>query len=604
MTVSSGPGKTDGKKSDRRTLTDLLTQEEPPVSDEGKSVFLRVLDSLYLAFFNYFRIVGLFCFRFWLDAKKRTSRFYQRHLKKQVYRLERFWLRLVKRFSHIKKAVLFQFYLFLKFFADAWRVVKSGYLAVPEKSFWPRLCSAARAFFRGVRNNTRVFRTFFNYALPVVGVAVLAHLVAYVFSLNFAVSVEYNGEHVGYVQNEAVYEQAEAKLHTRLLYQSTDEVMDTVPRFAVTVVEPTELKTDTQLTDTIIESSNANIVEATGITVDGTFLGAVKNGAAISDRLNKMLDKYKTNKPGERVEFTKDVKLESGLYLQGNLTDEEGILRTLTSNSQQNVYYTVVAGDAPSTIAEKNSMTLTELQALNPDVLTNCPVGRQLLINKSEPYLPVKSIRTEVYTTTIPFDTKYTMSNSLYEGQAQVTVQGQSGKQSVTAEVSYVDGVEIGRKILSTSVVTNPVTKVVAKGTRVMPKVSGNLGPTSNYGFIWPVNSNGYYVSQNFGRYGHRGIDIAFRGNGYGTPIMAALPGTVTFAGRSGSFGNLVVVSHGNGLETYYAHCSRLRVSAGETVKQGQLIGNVGSTGNSTGNHLHFEVHVNGRLQNPRSYLP
>ena len=94
----------------------------------------------------------------------------------------------------------------------------------------------------------------------------LAHLVAYVFSLNFAVSVEYNGEHVGYVQNEAVYEQAETKLHTRLLYQSTDEVMDIVPRFAVTIVEPAELKTDTQLTDTIIESSNTNIVEATGIT--------------------------------------------------------------------------------------------------------------------------------------------------------------------------------------------------------------------------------------------------------------------------------------------------------------------------------------------------
>ena len=380
MTVSSGSGQADGKEPEKRTLSERLEQEELPVSDESKSAFLRALDYLYIAFFNYFRMVGLFCFRFGLDTKKRFSRFYQRHLKRHVYRLERFWLLLVKRMSHMKKWVFFQFYLFVKFFVDAWRVVKGGFLEEPKKALWPRIYSAMRAFGRGVRNNTRVFRTFLNYALPVVGVAVLAHLVAYVFSLNFAVSVEYNGEHVGYVQNEAVYEQAETKLHTRLLYQSTDEVMDIVPRFAVTIVEPAELKTDTQLTDTIIESSNTNIVEATGITVDGTFLGAVKNSTAISDKLNKMLDKYKTNKQNERVEFTKDVKLESGLYLQSNLTDEESVLQTLTSNSQQNVYYTVVAGDAPSTIAEKNSMTLAELQALNPDVLTNCPVGRQHLL--------------------------------------------------------------------------------------------------------------------------------------------------------------------------------------------------------------------------------
>lgn len=98
----------------------------------------------------------------------------------------------------------------------------------------------------------------------------------------------------------------------------------------------------------------------------------------------------------------------------------------------------------------------------------------------------------------------------------------------------------------------------------------------------------------------HTGIDI--RGN-TGTPIYAAAGGTVVSAGYSGSYGNLVVISHGNGVQTYYAHASALYVSAGQTVSQGQNIAARGSTGRSTGPHLHFEVRINGTAQNPRNYV-
>ncbi len=100
--------------------------------------------------------------------------------------------------------------------------------------------------------------------------------------------------------------------------------------------------------------------------------------------------------------------------------------------------------------------------------------------------------------------------------------------------------------------------------------------------------------------YGHTGLDIAAPA---GTPIRVTADGEVTFSGYSGGYGYVVKVSHGNGIETYYAHCSELYVSTGEKVKAGDIIAAVGSTGNSTGNHLHFEVRIDGVEVNPQNYL-
>lgn len=117
---------------------------------------------------------------------------------------------------------------------------------------------------------------------------------------------------------------------------------------------------------------------------------------------------------------------------------------------------------------------------------------------------------------------------------------------------------------------------------------------------IKPINGT---ITSRFGsrsRGLHTGLDIA---NSTGTPIKVAATGVVTYAGYKGSYGYLVVVSHGNGVETYYAHCSRLYVSAGDSVSQGTVIAAVGSTGNSTGPHLHLEIRVNGVAKNPQNYL-
>ena len=101
-------------------------------------------------------------------------------------------------------------------------------------------------------------------------------------------------------------------------------------------------------------------------------------------------------------------------------------------------------------------------------------------------------------------------------------------------------------------------------------------------------------------RSSHTGLDIAAS---TGTPIVAAAGGTVTYSGYKGSYGNMIVITHANGVQTYYAHCSALYATAGTTVSQGQSIAAVGSTGNSTGPHLHLEVRVNGVAYNPQNYV-
>lgn len=98
----------------------------------------------------------------------------------------------------------------------------------------------------------------------------------------------------------------------------------------------------------------------------------------------------------------------------------------------------------------------------------------------------------------------------------------------------------------------------------------------------------------------HTGLDIATT---TGTPISVAASGTVTYAGWQGGYGNLVIISHGNGVETYYAHCSKIYVTVGQEVSSGETIAAVGSTGNSTGPHLHLEIRVNGNIMNPQNYL-
>ena len=138
---------------------------------------------------------------------------------------------------------------------------------------------------------------------------------------------------------------------------------------------------------------------------------------------------------------------------------------------------------------------------------------------------------------------------------------------------------------------------VNTKGTTSSAKA--NLGIS----LIKPISgviTSRFGASSSIRRSSHTGLDISAPS---GTAIKAAAGGTVTFSGYKGSYGNMLVLSHGTGVQTYYAHCSKLYVGTGTQVSQGQTIAAVGSTGNSTGPHLHLEVRVNGVAYNPQNYV-
>ena len=162
--------------------------------------------------------------------------------------------------------------------------------------------------------------------------------------------------------------------------------------------------------------------------------------------------------------------------------------------------------------------------------------------------------------------------SSLYKEKPQVTVASNKTSTTSIGKVNTATTISGGKVSLGISL-TRPVSGIIS----------------SRFGVRSSIRSSA-----------HTGLDIA---TSTGTPILAAASGTVTFSGRKGSYGNLLVITHSNGIQTYYGHCSKLYVSAGTTVSQGQTVAAVGSTGNSTGPHLHFEIRVNGVAYNPQNYL-
>ena len=164
-----------------------------------------------------------------------------------------------------------------------------------------------------------------------------------------------------------------------------------------------------------------------------------------------------------------------------------------------------------------------------------------------------------------------------------------------------MNGIETERDSISKTVQVQPVNKVVLVGTKRRP-VNEKGVPSGN--FLWPVPSL-HTMTSPFGmRWGefHKGIDISGSG-AYGDTIVAADGGIVSLAGWNDGYGKCVMIDHQNGKSTLYGHCSSLLVSEGEAVSKGQPIARIGSTGNSTGSHLHFEIIVGGSNVNPLRYV-
>lgn len=214
------------------------------------------------------------------------------------------------------------------------------------------------------------------------------------------------------------------------------------------------------------------------------------------------------------------------------------------------------------------------------------------------------------YEVDMDYDTNVTYDDTKDNSYEEVTKEGETGKTTVYMRLTYVDGNLTDSVVTDTKITKEPVAEEITKGskqgeTEYKSDSESNGSGESTGVFMWPVPHTHNITSYMEWRWGrmHNGIDIA-GGDDYGQPIVAADGGVVTFAGNDGGgYGNYVMIDHGNGYMTVYGHASEICCSTGQYVNQGDTIALIGSTGNSTGPHLHFEVRLNGEYQNPLNYV-
>ena len=335
--------------------------------------------------------------------------------------------------------------------------------------------------------------------------------------------------------------------------------------------------------------------------VNDVRIGATPYEGALEELLDQ-LQKAASDEDTISCEFAEDVEIRQEYVPTSEIMNLGYIAELLYSTKTAEVTYEVKKGDTWSQIAAKNDMTSAELLALNPGYNINkLQIGEVLTLSASVPYLTMTVVKQERYLDDVSYNIEYTDSADLYQGDYKVTSKGEYGKADVMAKATYVNGEETERTILSSVTLKEPVTEHRIRGTKARP----TWMPTGS--FRWPTSGRitSYFGGRKspggIGSTNHKGIDIAVP---RGTPIYAADGGTVTYSGWMSGYGYLVQIDHGNGYVTRYGHNSSLTVSVGQHVYKGQQVARAGSTGNSTGNHCHFEVRYNGVAKNPLNYLP
>ena len=336
--------------------------------------------------------------------------------------------------------------------------------------------------------------------------------------------------------------------------------------------------------------------------VDGVKIGSTPYEGAL-EQLLEQLKLASTTEGTISCEFAEEIEIKEDYIPTADVMNLGHIAEVLYSTKTEEVTYEVKKGDTWSEIAEAHGLTNKELLALNPGYNINrLQIGEVLTMSASVPYLTLTVMERERYVEDVAFDIEYTDDPSMYQGDYKVTSPGVYGAADVVANVTYVNGQETERTVLSSVTLQEPVTEHRLQGTKERP----TWHPTGT--FRWPTTGRitSYFGGRKspggIGSTNHKGIDIAAP---KGTPVYAADGGTVTYAGWMSGYGYTVRIEHaGNGYVTYYAHNSSLTVRVGQHVYKGQQIARVGSTGNSTGNHCHFEIRYNGVAKNPLNYLP
>lgn len=428
--------------------------------------------------------------------------------------------------------------------------------------------------------------------------------------------VIYKGKEIGAVDQPNVIRDwlTKQKEAAKTLYPDT--VIDLEPKLTFRNEKQFKGKTDNEAAINALSGLLNIHADAVEVNVNGKTVGYARDMAAANQILENVKQKFvadhkkkeknkvrilsleqsnnNESKQLQQVDFKEEVELKPVKIEPGKVMEKTDLESKLLQGNNQPVEYIVEEGDCLSCIAEKYGITMNEMYRNNPDLKGDfINVGQELNVTPIRPAVTVRMVEKQMVDETVPFATTYRDDSTLPKGSRKTKQQGKEGLKKVTYEMIEENGLLVQKEAISEKMIQDPVPAIVFNGTKIVP----DLGTGK---FSWPVIKA--RITSNYGqRWGrmHKGLDIVSSNRN----ILAADNGKVIFAGWRGSYGKAIIIDHGNGYRTLYAHLSQINVDRGQKVEKGQKIGVMGNTGQSFGTHVHFELKRKGVVQNPLKYL-
>jgi len=500
---------------------------------------------------------------------------------------------------------------------------------------WGFVCAVFALFgglFKSARNLGRALQKAFGFLLPVASAVVTAALIMNVSALTPNLELCFNERPVGYIGAKQTAVNAVSAIEDSISsvlgepYEFTGEIAYrlVLARTKQPCIGEGELYAIMYDSPQV----HSTVTTAYGLYIDGELVMAAESQSDIDRVLSEILEENSGDIGVDgNIDFANEIEIIEDIYAARDVVTHDELKDIITYSAERTATevlyevrdervplsgwpaefpeYAEIAAAAAEDIAAVAAASSLEL---TPEAIFAIPRGfldakeanvqddvlsrlTKTVSNTAASSLKFKKTKIETYRVAVPFGTKYVDSDKYYKGTQTLKNNGTNGENLVTAEITYIGDEEVSREIVQVEVLKAPVDKVVLVGTKVKPVAA----PTGK--FVRPVRG-GYTTSRFSG--GHRGVDLVVP---LGTTVSAADGGTVIYAGYSSSYGNHVKIKHSDGFVTLYAHLNSISVKYGDKVYQGQEIGKCGSTGNSTGPHVHFEIIKNGVLVNPELYI-
>lgn len=418
-----------------------------------------------------------------------------------------------------------------------------------------------------------------------------------------------DGEEVGTVSSREIIEES---VEDRL--QKAEDAYGVEPLVEESITYESERlmspEYDNKGTKETVQEEITVSTEATAVTFDGHAAGYVRDEAKAEEALTRYKQQFADDELLEAFENGTDLTIDIGegkltqfalttkpeqeteIVHPREVTGVDTVVENLNEGTTELKAHEVTENDDLASLLEDYQMSEERFRELNPET-SGLETGQAIQVEEEIDYTDVSVNKEKIVTESIPFDTHTKKTDELLVGETKVKQEGEEGQKKVRYSYEKEKLDIVSQEKLSEENLQDPKPKVILEGTKTPSVGSGE--------FTWPA-VGGTLTSGQGERWGsfHAGIDIAGVSD---RTIKAADHGVVKSAGTSGAYGNKVVIDHRNGYETTYAHLSSIGVSVGDKLKKGDKLGDMGTTGRSTGVHLHFEVHKNGDLKNPLSYV-